>query len=95
MLGEDEHQENEKASTDKKQQKTKKKRTDSKERLTFPPCKVCSGNATGIHYGVYTCEPCKVDTCTCNIKNLRWFLCNIFPLNTPYNLDGSYPILST
>lgn len=59
MLGEDERQKNEKAPTDEKQQKTKKKRADSKERLTFPPCKVCSGNATGIHYGVYTCEPCK------------------------------------
>lgn len=59
MLGEDEHQENKTASTDEKKQKTKKKKADSKERLTFPPCKVCSGNATGIHYGVHTCEPCK------------------------------------
>lgn len=91
MLGEDEHQENKTASTDKKQQKTKKKKADSKERLTFPPCKVCSGNATGIHYGVHTCEPCKVDTCTgiSNIKNLRWFLRNIFSLHTPYKLGGS------
>ncbi|XP_048729363.2 retinoic acid receptor RXR-gamma-B-like isoform X2 [Ostrea edulis] len=41
-------------------QKTRKKiKADSKDKLTFPPCKVCSGIATGIHYGIYTCEPCK------------------------------------
>lgn len=59
MLGNEEHPENEKE-TNEKPQKAKKKRNNSKERLEFPPCKVCSGNATGIHYGVYTCEPCKV-----------------------------------
>nr|XP_022327891.1 retinoic acid receptor alpha-like [Crassostrea virginica]XP_022327900.1 retinoic acid receptor alpha-like [Crassostrea virginica]XP_022327909.1 retinoic acid receptor alpha-like [Crassostrea virginica] len=58
MLGNEEHPENEKE-TNEKPQKAKKKRNNSKERLEFPPCKVCSGNATGIHYGVYTCEPCK------------------------------------
>lgn len=42
-------------------QKTRKKiKADPKDKLTFPPCKVCSGIATGIHYGIYTCEPCKV-----------------------------------
>lgn len=26
----------------------------------LPPCKVCGNAASGIHYGVITCEPCKV-----------------------------------
>ncbi|CAC5375443.1 NR1F2 [Mytilus coruscus] len=29
------------------------------EPLTLPPCRVCKGTATGIHYGVNTCEACK------------------------------------
>ena len=29
------------------------------EPLTLPPCRVCGGTATGIHYGVNTCEACK------------------------------------
>ncbi|XP_060592284.1 vitamin D3 receptor-like [Ruditapes philippinarum] len=27
--------------------------------VPLPPCKVCSGNATGYHFGVITCEACK------------------------------------
>ncbi|XP_052269815.1 nuclear receptor subfamily 1 group D member 2-like isoform X2 [Dreissena polymorpha] len=27
--------------------------------LRFPPCSVCGGNASGLHYGVNSCEPCK------------------------------------
>ncbi|KAL4237048.1 hypothetical protein ACF0H5_005432 [Mactra antiquata] len=27
--------------------------------LTFPPCEVCSGKASGLHYGANTCEACK------------------------------------
>ena len=34
------------------------------EPLTLPPCRVCGGTATGIHYGVNTCEACKVCTVT-------------------------------
>ena len=26
----------------------------------LPPCKVCGQKGTGFHYGVNTCEPCKV-----------------------------------
>ena len=26
----------------------------------LPPCKVCAAPGTGFHYGVTTCEPCKV-----------------------------------
>lgn len=27
--------------------------------LRFPPCFVCGGTASGLHYGVNSCEPCK------------------------------------
>lgn len=30
-----------------------------KSALRFPPCCVCSGTASGLHYGVNSCEPCK------------------------------------
>lgn len=30
-----------------------------KRSLTFPPCVICSGKATGSHYGAITCEACK------------------------------------
>ena len=26
----------------------------------LPPCKICGGKASGLHYGVNTCEACKV-----------------------------------
>lgn len=28
--------------------------------VPLPPCKVCGGVATGYHFGVITCEACKV-----------------------------------
>ena len=27
--------------------------------LKYPPCAVCSGKSSGLHYGCYTCEACK------------------------------------
>lgn len=30
------------------------------ETLLLPPCKVCGGKASGFHFGVITCEACKV-----------------------------------
>ncbi len=26
----------------------------------LPPCKICGGKASGIHFGAITCEACKV-----------------------------------
>ena len=34
-------------------------RSSTKSTLRFPPCSVCGGTASGLHYGVNTCEPCK------------------------------------
>lgn len=33
----------------------------SKKTYSFGNCKICNDNATGIHYGVATCEGCKVN----------------------------------
>ena len=44
------------------------KRTTSASQYTtvpLPPCKVCSGVATGFHFGVITCEACKVIATKC------------------------------
>lgn len=30
--------------------------------VPLPPCKVCGGQSTGFHFGVITCEACKVCT---------------------------------
>ena len=37
-----------------------KKSTAQYTTVPLPPCKVCSGVATGFHFGVITCEACKV-----------------------------------
>jgi hypothetical protein len=36
--------------------------------FTFGKCKICSDKATGIHYGISTCEGCKVYVQLINIK---------------------------
>ena len=28
--------------------------------VVLPPCRVCGGKASGFHFGVISCEPCKV-----------------------------------
>ena len=38
----------------------KPKRTEhASKALKFPPCTVCGGNASGLHYGINSCEACK------------------------------------
>ena len=35
-------------------------RDDTTKKIIFGKCKVCNDESTGIHYGVSTCEGCKV-----------------------------------
>lgn len=43
-----------------KRQRTKSVGVSQKQcKLTFPPCRVCLGPGTGLHYGVNSCESCK------------------------------------
>ena len=39
---------------------TSSKPTEPKIAFTFGKCKICTDTATGVHYGVATCEGCKV-----------------------------------
>ena len=32
-----------------------------KEDIQLPPCRVCGSTASGFHFGVITCEACKVN----------------------------------
>jgi hypothetical protein len=43
-------------------EKPKEKLKKKKPKSTFPfgMCKVCNDKATGVHYGISTCEGCKV-----------------------------------
>ncbi|KAH3886587.1 probable nuclear hormone receptor HR3 [Dreissena polymorpha] len=43
-----------------KKQRSKNHGVSQKQcKLSFPPCKVCLGKGTGLHYGVNSCESCK------------------------------------
>jgi hypothetical protein len=49
------------------------KKSDSKESkqpFPFGMCKVCGDQATGVHYGIATCEGCKVS----HLSNMLYFL---------------------
>lgn len=35
-------------------------KTPKKQSFTFSDCKICNDKATGVHYGISTCEGCKV-----------------------------------
>ena len=53
---------NEQDENEKKLVKPKEKLKKKKPKSTFPfgMCKVCNDKATGVHYGISTCEGCKV-----------------------------------
>ena len=40
----------------------------AKSTFPFGKCKVCNDKATGVHYGIATCEGCKVSTTNANAK---------------------------
>ncbi|XP_052809193.1 uncharacterized protein LOC128237642 [Mya arenaria] len=47
--------------SNKSQTKPKQKQSARKfDVLKFPPCEVCGGETSGIHFGCYTCEACKI-----------------------------------
>jgi hypothetical protein len=46
--------------------------TDTKITFTFGKCKICTDTATGVHYGIVTCEGCKVIR-KLNYLFLIWF----------------------
>jgi hypothetical protein len=52
--------------------KAKKARTAPTNTSLLPPCKVCLEPAAGFHYGVNTCEACKV---TFNIDSVLEQIC--------------------
>ncbi|CAF0973351.1 unnamed protein product [Brachionus calyciflorus] len=61
--------------------------TDS-TRFEFGPCKICSDEATGIHYGAPTCEPCKGFFKRSLLRHIGYvcrdknFSCKIYPKKT-------------
>ena len=40
--------------------KSRTPKTPKKQSFTFSDCKICNDKATGVHYGISTCEGCKV-----------------------------------
>ena len=41
-----------------------------KDKTMLPPCRVCGGSASGFHFGVITCEACKVNMQVSPVKFL-------------------------
>jgi hypothetical protein len=52
-------------SEQRQQQQQQQQAKRSKSTFPFGKCKVCNDKATGVHYGVATCEGCKVSS-ACN-----------------------------
>ncbi len=40
--------------------KSKAQKAPKKQSFTFSDCNICNDKATGVHYGISTCEGCKV-----------------------------------
>ena len=59
-------------STSSTEQQQQQQQTPKRAKSTFPfgKCKVCNDKATGVHYGVASCEGCKVSIPTKTTTNL-------------------------
>lgn len=64
--------------------KKREKYTCSHEPLEFPSCRVCGKKSTGIHFGVYSCEACKVLYWLGPIS--QWDIIARFGFNTPHGI---------
>ena len=50
--------------------------------VMLPPCRICSEKASGFHYGVNTCEACKVGVCRSSRQlNILYCSCYVHLLN--------------
>ena len=61
-----------------------KETLDSKTEKTvsnlYGNCRICSEEATGLHYGVFTCEGCKVKTYFKNLST-NWLISSILTIS--------------
>lgn len=54
----------------------------------LPPCRVCGERASGLHYGVNTCEPCKVSF----YQQLSLKHICVTPLQTMFQFETCRPV---
>lgn len=69
---------------------------DKKIKSSFPfgKCKVCNDRATGIHYGIASCEGCKVLPIK-NFQKFYFFFNRVFLNEVPYAKKNIAAILVT